>query len=276
MVKNAFFGIIGDNPSKSRGGFMLPELTAQEMKRYSRHLILSGFGLQGQQKLKKASALVVGVGGLGSAVSLYLAAAGLGNIGIVDQDVVDDSNLQRQIIHDTGMVGQPKVLSARQRMLAINPEVRVRTYQERFTAENALQISQDFDILVDGTDNFAARYLLNDLAVLTGKPYVFGAIANYEGQVSFFNVGDGPCYRCIFPNIPPEGMPVLQGVFNPLPGTIGTIEASETIKLITGIGVPLVGRMLLYDALEMSFHIVGMHKNPRCRICGEKPEITTL
>jgi len=255
---------------------MLPELTPQEMQRYSRHLILPGLGLQGQQKLKAASVLIVGTGGLGSPVSLYLAAAGVGRIGIVDQDVVDFSNLQRQVIHSTDMVGQPKVVSAKQRMLAINPDIQVRTYQERYTRDNAMQISRDFDILVDGTDNFATRYLLNDVAVLTGKPYVFGAIANYEGQASVFNVGDGPCYRCIFPNIPPSEKPVQLGVFNPLPGTIGTIEASEVIKLITGVGSPLVGRLLLYDALEMSFQIIQMRKNPHCKICGEKPEITSL
>ena len=255
---------------------MLPELTSQEMQRYSRHLILPDLGLQGQQKLKASSVLVVGIGGLGSAVALYLAASGIGHLGIVDQDVVDFSNLQRQVIHNTNKVGTPKVLSARQRMLDINPEIRITTYQERFTQENAMRISKDYDILIDGTDNFATRYLLNDVAVLTGKPYVFGAIGNYEGQVSVFNADNGPCYRCVFPNLPPSEKPPPLGVLAPLPGTIGTIEATEAIKLITGVGTPLIGRLLLYDALEMTFQVVGIHKNPHCKICGENPKITSI
>lgn len=258
---------------------MLPSLSPEEKIRYSRHLILPKFGEEGQQKLKAASVLIIGTGGLGSAISLYLAAAGVGHIGIVDHDSVDPSNLQRQVIHNTNMIGKPKVESARQRMLEVNPTIKVSSYQERFEAQNAEKIAADYDILVDGSDNFATRYLINDLAVFTHKPYVFGAIAHYEGQVSVFNWKGGPCYRCIFPKAPaeqPADAPSRNGVFSPLPGTIGTIEASETIKLITGIGTPLVGRLLLYDSFDMSFQVIDFHKNPNCAICSPKPAISAL
>ncbi len=258
---------------------MLPELSQEELLRYSRHLMIPEVGLEGQRKLKNASVLVVGSGGLGSPVALYLAAAGVGRIGIVDYDVVDSSNLQRQILHATDKVGAPKVESARERLTRLNPFIQVDTYNEVFTSKNAEAVAAPYDILVDGTDNFPTRYLLNDLAVFTGKPFVYGSIFRFEGQVSVFDARSGPCYRCLFPvPPPPNSVPSCgdAGVFGVLPGTIGTIQATEVIKLILGIGEPLTGKLLLYDALAMSTQAVNLRKNPHCIVCGEHPAITQL
>lgn len=258
---------------------MLPPLSQAEILRYSRHLLIPEVGLEGQRKLKGASVLVVGTGGLGSPLGLYLAAAGVGHIGIVDYDVVDDSNLQRQIIHETREVDKLKVASAQRRMQSLNPYIHIDTYNEVFSAENAARIAAGYDILVDGTDNFPTRYLLNDLSVLTGKPYVYGSIFRFEGQVNVFDARRGPCYRCLFPDPPPPGsVPTCAegGVFGVLPGTVGTIQATEVIKLILGIGEPLIGRLLLYDALDLTFQTVQLRKNPRCKVCRPSPQVTHL
>ncbi|MGB6421655.1 MAG: molybdopterin-synthase adenylyltransferase MoeB [Anaerolineales bacterium] len=255
------------------------ELSQSEILRYSRHLLIPEVGLSGQRKLKAASALIIGTGGLGSPVSLYLAAAGVGRIGLVDYDVVDFSNLQRQVIHATSGLGSLKVESARDRMLDINPDIRVDTYNEPFTSDNAVRIAQDYDILIDGTDNFATRYLTNDLCVLLGKPNVYGSIYRFDGQVSVFDARYGPCYRCLFPEPPPPGLVpscAEGGVLGVLPGTIGTIQATEALKILLGIGEPLIGRLLLYNALDMSFDFVKLRKNPQCKVCGLDPEVTEL
>ena len=235
--------------------------------------------MSGQKKIKAASVLVIGTGGLGSPVALYLAAAGVGRIGLVDYDQVDESNLQRQVIHGTSQIGKLKVESARQRMLDINPDIQVEVYNEPFTSENALQIAQDYDILIDGTDNFPTRYLSNDVSVLLGKPNVYGSIFRFDGQVSVFDARNGPCYRCLFPEPPPPGLVpscAEGGVLGVLPGTIGTLQATEALKLILGIGETLSGRLLLFNALDMSFDFVTLRKNPNCKICGPNPEITEL
>lgn len=258
---------------------MLPELSHSEILRYSRHLLIPEVGLDGQRKLKAASILVIGTGGLGSPVSLYLAAAGVGRIGLVDYDVVDFSNLQRQVIHGTSSLDKLKVESARERMLDINPEIQVDIYNEAFTSANALQIAQDYDILIDGTDNFPTRYLTNDVSVFLGKPNVYGSIFRFDGQVSVFDARNGPCYRCLFPEPPPPGLVpscAEGGVLGILPGTIGTLQATEALKLILDIGEPLTGRLLLYNALDMSFEYVKLRKNPQCRVCGPEPEVTEL
>lgn len=258
---------------------MLPALSNQEILRYSRHLLIPEVGLEGQRKLKAASILVVGTGGLGSPVALYLAAAGIGRIGLVDFDRVDTSNLQRQVIHGTSGLGMLKVDSARQRMLDINPDIQVDTYNEPFTSTNARQIAQDYDLIIDGTDNFPTRYLTNDLCVLTGKPNVYGSIYRFDGQVSVFDAQRGPCYRCLFPEPPPPGLVpscAEGGVLGVLPGTIGTLQATEALKLILGIGEPLIGRLLLYNALDLSFEFVKLRKNPTCKVCGNNPEVTDL
>jgi molybdopterin/thiamine biosynthesis adenylyltransferase len=258
---------------------MLPELSHSEILRYSRHLLIPEVGLAGQKKLKAASVLVIGTGGLGSPVALYLAAAGIGHIGLVDYDVVDFSNLQRQVIHGQTSLGRLKVESARQRMLDINQDIQVDVYNEVFTSENAFRIAEPYDLIIDGTDNFPTRYLTNDLAVLTGKPNVYGSIFRFDGQVSVFNANGGPCYRCIFPEPPPPGLVpscAEGGVLGILPGTIGTLQATEALKLILGIGESLSGKLLLYNALDMSFDFVKLRKNPRCKVCGENPEITAL
>lgn len=255
------------------------KLTQEEIFRYSRHLLIPEVGLEGQRKLKESSVLLVGSGGLGSPLALYLAAAGVGRIGIVDYDVVDDSNLQRQVIHDTSRLGILKVESARQRMIQLNPYIQVDAYNEVFTAENAEAIAEGYQILVDGTDNFPTRYLINDLSVLTGRPYVYGSIFRFEGQVSVFDARRGPCYRCLFPSPPPPGMTpgcAEGGVFGVLPGTVGTIQGTEVIKLILGVGEPLIGRLLLYDALDMTFQTVQLRKNPDCPVCGVNPQIKRL
>jgi adenylyltransferase/sulfurtransferase len=255
------------------------ELTHEEIRRYSRHLLMPEVGLGGQKKLKASSVLIVGVGGLGSPVSMYLAAAGVGRIGLVDYDVVDFTNLQRQIIHGTSKLGDRKVASARERLLDINPSITVDMYDEPFTSENAMRIAEPYGLIIDGTDNFPTRYLVNDLCVLTDKANVYGSIFRFEGQVSVFWAERGPCYRCLFPDPPPPGLVpscAEGGVFGVLPGTIGTLQATETLKLILGIGEPLIGKLMIYDALAMSFDQVQLKKNPQCRICSDEPEVTKL
>ncbi len=253
-------------------------LSRDELLRYSRHIALSDVGLEGQQRLKSASVLLIGAGGLGSPAALYLAAAGVGTLGLVDFDVVDASNLHRQILHGTSDVGRPKLESARDRIEDVNPNVDVRTYETRLTSENALEILADYDVVVDGTDNFATRYLTNDACVLLGKPNVYGSIFRFEGQASVFATPDGPCYRCLFPTPPPPGsVPSCAegGVLGVLPGIVGTIQATEAIKLILGAGEPLIGRLLLIDALSMRFHTVRVQRDPTCPACGTH-EITEL
>src|SRR6266498_2914038 len=258
---------------------MLPELSRDEILRYSRHLLIPEVGLEGQRKLKNSSALIIGTGGLGSPVSLYLAAAGIGRIGLVDYDVVDSSNLQRQVIHGTATLGKLKVESARDRLTDLNPDIQVDIYNEPYTSENAMRIAKDYDVIIDGTDNFPTRYLTNDVSVFLGKPNIYGSIFRFDGQVSVFYAKEGPCYRCLFPEPPPPGLVpscAEGGVFGVLPGTIGTIQAVEAIKLITGVGEPLVGRLLLFDAMDMEFTTVKLRWNPDCPVCGKNPTITEL
>ncbi|MEK7682595.1 MAG: molybdopterin-synthase adenylyltransferase MoeB [Chloroflexota bacterium] len=255
------------------------ELTHEEILRYSRHLLMPEVGLEGQMRLKAASVLIIGTGGLGSPVAMYLAAAGVGRLGLVDYDVVDFTNLQRQVLHGTSTLGQRKVLSARTRVLDINPEVQVDLYDEPFTSENAFRIAEPYEIIIDGTDNFPTRYLVNDLAVLTGKPNVYGSIFRFEGQLSVFWAERGPCYRCLFPEPPPPGLVpscAEGGVFGVLPGTIGALQATEALKLLLGIGEPLIGKLLIFDALALSFEELRLKKNPNCRVCSENPEVTEL
>ena len=254
-------------------------LSDKEFLRYSRHLLIPEVGLAGQEKLKASSVLLIGTGGLGSPVALYLAAAGVGKIGLVDYDTVEESNLQRQIIHGLEQIGELKVESARERMLKINPYIQVKTYNEAFTSENALQIAEGYDLIIDGSDNFPTRYLSNDVAVLLGIPNIYGSIYQFDGQVSVFYAKEGPCYRCLFPTPPPPHLVpscAEGGVLGVLPGTIGSIQATEAIKMLLGIGSPLVGKLLLYNALEMSFDYVRLKKNPKCPVCGENPSITEL
>ncbi len=255
------------------------ELSNDEIARYSRHLIMPEVALDGQKKLKAAKVLTVGTGGLGSPLALYLAAAGIGTIGIADFDVVDESNLQRQIIHGTSDVGRPKVESARDKIKDINPNVEVRVHEEALTSENALEVFEDYDVIVDGTDNFPTRYLVNDACVLLGKPNVYGSIFRFEGQASVFWAEEGPCYRCLYPEPPPPGLVpscAEGGVLGILPGAIGVVQATEAVKLILGIGEPLIGRLMLYDALGMSFREMKLRKDPGCPICGENPTVTEL
>lgn len=258
---------------------MLPELSREEILRYSRHLLIPEVGLEGQRKLKASSALIIGTGGLGSPVALYLAAAGIGRIGLVDYDVVDSSNLQRQVIHGTSTVGKLKVESAKAKLVDLNPEIQVDVYNEPYTSENALRIAQNYDIILDGTDNFPTRYLTNDVAVFLGKPNVYASIYRFDGQVSVFHAKEGPCYRCLFPEPPPPGLVpscAEGGVLGVLPGTIGTIQATEALKVLLGIGEPLIGKLLLYNALDMSFDFVKLKKNPNCRVCGPNADIKEL
>ena len=258
---------------------MLPGLTREEILRYSRHLLIPEVGLEGQRKLKGSSALVIGTGGLGSPVALYLAAAGVGRIGLVDYDVVDSSNLQRQVIHGTNGIGKLKVESARDRMLDLNPDIEVEVYNEPFTSENAMRIAKDYDVIIDGTDNFPTRYLTNDVSVFLGKPNIYGSIFRFDGQVSVFYAKEGPCYRCLFPEPPPPGLVpscAEGGVLGVLPGTIGTLQATEALKVLLGIGDPLIGKLLLYNALDMSFDFVKLKKNPKCRVCGPNADIKEL
>jgi len=258
---------------------MLPDLSRDEILRYSRHLLIPEVGLEGQRKLKNSSALIIGTGGLGSPVSLYLAAAGIGRIGLVDYDVVDSSNLQRQVIHGTSTVGKLKVESAKAKLLDLNPGIQIDVYNEPYTSENALRIAKDYDIILDGTDNFPTRYLTNDVAVFLGKPNVYASIYRFDGQVSVFYAKEGPCYRCLFPEPPPPGLVpscAEGGVLGVLPGTIGTLQATEALKVLLGIGEPLIGKLLLYNALDMSFDFVKLKKNPNCRVCGPNADIKEL
>ncbi len=257
----------------------LPELTTDELARYSRHLILPEVGIEGQRKLKAARVLCVGTGGLGSPLAFYLAAAGVGTLGLVDFDVVDASNLQRQIIHSTRDIGRKKLDSAEEKLTALNPSLRVVKHETRLTSANALEILKDYDIVADGTDNFPTRYLVNDACVLLGKPNVYGSIFRFEGQASVFAAEDGPCYRCLYPEPPPPGLVpscAEGGVLGILPGLVGMIQATEVIKLILGNGTPLVGRLLLVDALAMRFRELKLRRNPECPVCGPNPTVKEL
>src|SRR5712691_4829131 len=257
----------------------LPELTNDEIKRYSRHLIMPEVGVEGQRKLKAAKVLCIGAGGLGSPAAMYLAAAGVGTLGMVDFDVVDFSNLQRQILHGTPDVGRSKLASARDRLNALNPNVTIETHEIALSSQNALELFEPYDVILDGTDNFPTRYLVNDACVLLGKPNAYGSIFRFEGQASVFATKDGPCYRCLYPEPPPPGLVpscAEGGVLGVLPGIIGTIQATETLKLIMGIGQPLIGRFLIYDALRMRFRELKLRKDPDCPVCGTHPTVTTL
>jgi len=255
------------------------DLTVDEVRRYSRHLIIPDVGKTGQRRLKNARVLCVGAGGLGSPALLYLAAAGVGTLGIIDFDVVDESNLQRQIIHGQSDVGRPKAVSAMESVREVNPLVNVVLHEERLDSDNAMQIFEPYDLIVDGTDNFATRYLVNDACVLLGKPYVWGSIYRFDGQASVFWAEHGPCYRCLYPEPPPPGMVpscAEGGVLGVLCGSIGSIQVNEAIKLITGIGESLVGRLMIYDALDMTYRSVTVRKDPECPVCGKNPTITEL
>ncbi len=254
-------------------------LSNEEVLRYSRHIIIPEVGLSGQKKLKAAKVLMIGAGGLGSPLGLYLAAAGIGKIGIVDFDVVELTNLQRQVLHSTGDIGRPKLESARETLNGINPNVEIETFQERLSSENAFRLFADYDVIVDGTDNFPTRYLVNDACVLLGKPNVYGSILRFDGQVSVFDAKHGPCYRCLYPAPPPPGLVpscAEGGVLGVLPGIIGSLQALEVIKLILGEGQPLIGRLVLFDALQFKFRELKLKKNPECPICGDNPTIHEL
>ena len=262
-----------ETAAQQRDAHDLPELNAAEILRYSRHLILPDVGLEGQKRLKHARVLLIGAGGLGSPLALYLAAAGVGTLGLVDFDVVDVTNLQRQVLHGTKDVGRPKLASARDRIFDVNPHVHTELFNTRLTSSNALEIIRDFDVVVDGTDNFQTRYLTNDACVLLGKPNVYGSIYRFEGQVSVFATEAGPCYRCLFPEPPPPGLVpscAEGGVLGVLPGLVGTLQATEAVKLILGIGEPLVGRLLLVDTLAGGFRTVRLRKDPNCPACGTR------
>ena len=257
---------------------VLSSLSPAELQRYARHLSLPEVGIEGQEKLRAGRVLLVGAGGLGSPVALYLAAAGVGKLGVVDFDRVDVTNLQRQVLHGTGDVGRKKTESARSRLYDVNPHVEVETYDTTLTSENALDIIREYDVVVDGTDNFQTRYLTNDACVILGKPNVYGSIFRFEGQASVFATPDGPCYRCLFREPPPPGLVpscAEGGVFGVLPGLVGMIQATETVKLLLGIGEPLAGRLLLIDALRMSFRTIQLRRDPTCPACGTR-EITAL
>ncbi|MGA3010639.1 MAG: molybdopterin-synthase adenylyltransferase MoeB [Terracidiphilus sp.] len=257
----------------------LPELTTDDLSRYSRHLILPEVGMEGQQKLKAARVLCVGTGGLGSPLAFYLTAAGVGTLGLVDFDVVDASNLQRQIIHSTKDIGRKKLDSAEEKLKALNPAINIVKHETMLTSANAMEILKDYDIVADGTDNFPTRYLVNDACVLLGKPNVYGSIFRFEGQASVFATETGPCYRCLYPEPPPPGLVpscAEGGVLGILPGLVGVIQATEVIKLILGKGESLIGRLLLVDALSMRFRELKLRKNPECPVCGENPTVTEL
>jgi molybdopterin/thiamine biosynthesis adenylyltransferase/rhodanese-related sulfurtransferase len=257
----------------------LPQLSNDEIARYSRHLILPEVGMEGQQRLKAAKVLCVGTGGLGSPLAFYLAAAGIGTLGLVDFDVVDASNLQRQIIHSTKDVGRPKIDSAAEKLTALNPFMKIVKHETMLTSQNALEIIRDYDIVADGTDNFPTRYLVNDACVLTGKPNAYGSIFRFEGQASVFATQHGPCYRCLYPEPPPPGLVpscAEGGVLGILPGLVGIIQATEVIKFILGKGEPLIGRLLLVNALDMRFRELKLRKNPDCPVCGTHPTVTQL
>ena len=263
-------GVSTDRDARLRG---LPELSTEEMVRYGRHLVLPDVGLDGQRTLKAARVLLVGAGGLGSPLALYLAAAGVGTLGLVDFDVVDASNLQRQVLHGTKDIGRSKLDSARERVRDVNPNVSIETYETRLTSANALEIMREYDVIVDGTDNFPTRYLTNDACVLLGKPNVYGSIFRFEGQASVFATGEGPCYRCLYPEPPPPGLVpscAEGGVLGVLPGIVGTIQATETLKLLLGIGEPLIGRLLLIDTLGARFRTMRLERDPACPACGTR------
>jgi adenylyltransferase/sulfurtransferase len=254
-------------------------LSSEELQRYSRHLTLPEFGKEGQETLKNASVLLVGAGGLGSPAATYLAAAGVGRIGLVDFDTVEASNLQRQILYGTSDVGRPKLEAASERLQDLNPHVEVERHELRLTSDNALDVIDDYDVVADGTDNFPTRYLVNDACVMTGTPNVYASIFRFEGQVSVFATEDGPCYRCLYEEPPPPGLVpscAEGGVLGILPGFIGTLQATEVIKLLTGIGEPLIGRLLMVDALDMNFRTVNVPTNPDCPVCGDDPTVTEL
>jgi adenylyltransferase/sulfurtransferase len=258
---------------------VLPELTTDDLSRYSRHLILPEVGMEGQQKLKAARVLCVGTGGLGSPLALYLTAAGIGTLGLVDFDVVDSSNLQRQIIHSTKDIGRKKIESAEEKLTALNPAIKIVKHETMLTSANAMDIIKDYDIVADGTDNFPTRYLVNDACVLLKKPNAYGSIFRFEGQASVFSTEEGPCYRCLYPEPPPPGLVpscAEGGVLGILPGLVGVIQATEVIKLILGKGEPLIGRLLLVDALGMRFRELKLRKNPECPVCGKNPTVTKL
>jgi sulfur-carrier protein adenylyltransferase/sulfurtransferase len=259
---------------------MTTQLSNEEIRRYSRHLILPEFGMEAQRKLKQGSVLLIGTGGLGSPLALYLAAAGVGHIGLVDFDVVDESNLQRQIVHGTSTLGVRKTESGKRRLQDLNPHVEVTTYEAQITSENAFELMGPYDVIVDGTDNFPTRYLTNDASVILGKPNVYGSIFRFEGQATVFAPGlGGPCYRCLYPEPPPPGLVpscAEGGVLGVLPGVIGTVQATEAIKLLAGIGETLVGRLMLYDALAMRFRELKLRRNPECPVCGDHPTVTEL
>jgi len=270
---------MSDSPAWAIPSGELPKLSKEEIERYSRHLIMPEVGMTGQRKMKNASVLLIGAGGLGSPLALYLAAAGIGKIGIVDFDVVDTTNLQRQVIHGTKDVGRSKLDSARDRIRDVNPYVEVVAHEVRITSENALELIAPYDVVVDGTDNFPTRYLTNDACVILGKPNVYGSIFRFEGQVSVFHGKHGPCYRCLFREPPPPGLVpscAEGGVLGVLPGIIGTLQALETIKLIIGEGEPLIGRLMLFDALAMEWRTLKIRKNPDCPVCSENPTLTEL
>jgi sulfur-carrier protein adenylyltransferase/sulfurtransferase len=254
-------------------------LTKEEVMRYSRHLIMPEVGMEGQLKIKQAKVLCIGTGGLGAPLGLYLAAAGVGRLGLVDFDVVDSTNLQRQVLFGTSDVGRPKTEAAADRLRNLNPDIEIETYETQLTSANALELFKDYDIIVDGTDNFPTRYLVNDACVITGKPNVYGSIFRFEGQITVFGYPGGPCYRCLYPEPPPPGLVpscAEGGVLGVLPGIVGTIQAAETLKLIMGKGEPLIGRLLLFDALAMKFRELKLRKNPECPVCGEHPTVTKL
>jgi adenylyltransferase/sulfurtransferase len=255
------------------------ELSVDEVRRYSRHLIIPDVGMTGQKRLKNAKVLCVGAGGLGSPALLYLAAAGVGTLGVIDFDVVDESNLQRQVIHGQSDVGRSKAESARDSINELNPLVNVIVHTERLDSDNAMQVFEPYDLIVDGTDNFATRYLVNDACVLLGKPYIWGSIYRFDGQASVFWADHGPCYRCLYPEPPPPGMVpscAEGGVLGVLCASIGSIQVTEAIKVITGIGDPLVGRLMIYDALDMTYRSVKVRKDPECPVCGKNPTVTEL
>jgi molybdopterin/thiamine biosynthesis adenylyltransferase/rhodanese-related sulfurtransferase len=267
---------IPEGPAKTKPSV---SLSKEEVMRYSRHLIMPEVGMDGQLKLKQAKVLCIGTGGLGAPLGLYLAAAGVGRIGLVDFDVVDSTNLQRQVLFGTSDVGRPKIAAAADRLRNLNPDIQIDTFETHLSSENALDIMKDYDIVVDGTDNFPTRYLVNDACVLLGKPNVYGSIFRFEGQITIFGYPDGPCYRCLYPEPPPPGLVpscAEGGVLGVLPGIVGTIQAAETLKLIIGKGDPLVGRLLLFDALAMKFRELKLRKNPECPVCGTHPTVTKL
>jgi molybdopterin/thiamine biosynthesis adenylyltransferase/rhodanese-related sulfurtransferase/molybdopterin converting factor small subunit len=270
---------VASSSAVETGASALPSLTNDEIARYSRHLIMPEVGMEGQRRLKAARVLMIGTGGLGAPTGMYLAAAGVGTLGVVDFDVVDASNLQRQIVHGTKDVGRPKIESARDRLNDINPNVKIEAYETRLTSENALELFREYDMVVDGTDNFPTRYLVNDACVLTGKPNVYGSIFRFEGQASVFWAARGACYRCLYPEPPPPGLVpscAEGGVLGVLPGIVGAIQANETIKLILGGGEPLINRLLLFDAWKMRFRELKLRKDPECPVCGERPTIREL